>query len=140
MGGFYSPAELMDPGLVDPVGDKDGDGYSNFLEYGFLIDPTKPEMTPPYGLTMVAVVDEGEFAAIHFRQRLDAEAPNYVVEVSPDLTEWTSNLDGPQVTEVVGTPIDNGDGTSTVTVRLLTNASAIVPVQFLRLSVSIPGS
>jgi hypothetical protein len=135
LGGYYNPAELADPGLTAPDGDNDHDGTCNFLEYAFLTDPSRATAAPPPGYETVTIPGAGEFPAISFRQRFDTEAPQYVVEVSSDLTNWTSNADGPAVTASVGSPVDNGDGTSTVTVRHVAPVSAAARTRFLRVRV-----
>lgn len=38
----------------------------------------------------------------------------YIAEISTNLSEWTN---GPEYLEQVGTPVDNGDGSETVTLR-----------------------
>ncbi len=135
LGGFLTPTELADPQVTDPLGDFDHDGISNFLEYAFLTNPKQPQTIQPVSYANVNVPGEGDFPAISFRQRFDAEAPQYVVQVSGDLTTWTSNLDGPTaVTEMVGSPVDNGDGTFTTTVRVLAPPAPC----FLRVRASQP--
>ena len=118
--GYYTPQEMQDPLLTDPGADNDHDGHSNYLEYAFLTNPAESEAVIAYRQTTVAVEGEGNFPAISFRQRLDTEAPDYLVEVSENLATWRSNGDGgPAVTASVGLPVANGDGTSTATVRHL---------------------
>ena len=53
----------------------------------------------------------------------------YVVEVSNDLITWN------EVTEVVGTPTDNGDDTETVTIRD-NHLPAAIDKRFIRLKVT----
>ena len=120
LGGFYAPAQLRVPGRTDPAGDNDHDGYGNFLEYAFLTDPSKPQAVTPVNYTSVTVPGQGDYPAISYRQRFDTEAPQYTVEISVDLVTWHGNVTGQApVTATVGTPVSNGDGTSTVTVRAL---------------------
>ena len=139
LGGFHSPAGLLIPQNTDPAGDTDGDGYSNFLEFSFLTDPTKAEAIAPVSFSRVTIPGEGEFPAISFRQRFDTEAPQYVVQVSDDLTTWQSNLAGqPPVTAAVGAPISNGDGTWLVTVRSLRPVSSGSASDFIRVRSTAP--
>lgn len=133
LGGFLSPAELSIPQNTDPAGDNDGDGYSNFLEFAFLTDPTKAEAISPASYSRVTVPGEGDFPAITFRQRFDTEAPQYIVQVSTDLMAWQSNLLGqPPVTVTVGSPVTNSDGTRSVTVRSARPVSAGSGSDFIR--------
>ncbi len=138
LGGYLTPSELANPLLNQPDGDNDRDGYTNFLESAFLTNPAKAESAPPYSGGSVTVPGQGEFPIIRFRKRFDPEAPRYQVDVSSDLAQWNSNLDGQVVTQIVGAPLDNGDGTSSVTVRALTEISPANPKQFLRLRVTGP--
>ena len=120
LGGFYDPVQLGVPGRNDPAGDNDHDGYCNFLEYAFLTDPSKPQAVTPVNCTSVTVPGQGEYPAISYRQRFDTEAPQYTVEISNDLVTWHGNVTGQApVTATVGSPVSNGDGTYTVTVRAL---------------------
>jgi len=138
LGGYLTPAGLANPTLNQPNGDNDHDGYNNYLESAFLTDPSKPESTPPVSGGSVTIPGQGKFPAISFRKRFDTEAPQYVVDVSSDLANWTSNLDGPMVTEAISSPVSNGDGTSNVTVRALTEITPATPKRFLRVRVTGP--
>jgi hypothetical protein len=118
LGGYHTPAELADPLVTSPLGDNDGDGLRNYLEYAFLTDPARPQAIIPFWHTTVTIPGEGDFPAISFRQRFDSDAPGYIVQVSGDLASWQQNEDGlAPVTALVGVPLDNGDGTFTTTVR-----------------------
>lgn len=117
---FFNSTEMENPEVTDPLGDFDHDGILNYLEFAFLMNPSQWQNILPFTYTKVTVPMEGDFPAISFRQRTDSDAPDCLVEISTNLTNWTSNLDGPPVTEVVGTPVDNSDGTVTTTVRALT--------------------
>ena len=138
LGGHHSPAELLVPQNIDPMADSDGDGHSNFLEFAFLTDPTKPEAILPVSYSRITVPGEGEFPAITFRQRFDTEAPEYIVQVSTDLMTWQSNLPSQApVTASVGPPVPNGDGTSSVTVRSLRPVSGS-SADFIRILSTAP--
>jgi hypothetical protein len=129
---------LLVPQNIDPTADSDGDGHSNFLEFAFLTDPTKPEAILPVSYSRITVPGEGEFPAITFRQRFDTEAPEYIVQVSTDLMTWQSNLPSQApVTASVGPPVPNGDGTSSVTVRSLRPVSGS-SADFIRILSTAP--
>jgi hypothetical protein len=55
------------------------------------------------------------------------------VETSTDLGSWQS---GPGRIEAVGAPVDNGDGTETITVQVVATI-AEHPVRFIRLKVAL---
>lgn len=139
LGGFLTPTQLSDPLLTHPQGDNDGDELSNFLEFAFLTDPSKPQAITPFRQTTVEVAGEGTFPAISFRQRFDTEAPQYIVEVSRDLSTWQSNSGGSaSATVAVGNPVDNFDGTSTSTVRHVLPLSSGGQPLFFRIRVTGP--
>ncbi|SHI77526.1 protein of unknown function [Rubritalea squalenifaciens DSM 18772] len=117
MGGYYDPSELQDSEIIDPDGDNDGDGRSNFLENAFLTNPRLPDVFSV--LSSPVIINDGaeDFAELSFIRRYDSEAPNYWVEVSEDLVSWVSNQDSGGVTEEMGSPQSNGNGTWTTTVR-----------------------
>jgi hypothetical protein len=135
LGGFLTPAGLLNAQLTDPHADNDDDGFGNFLEFAFLTNPALAASKPAIGNGSLSIPGEGEFPTISFRQRLDTEAPAYSVEVSSDLLAWTDNGEGPAVTDAVGQGVDNGDGTITVTVRALTPITPANAPCFLRVRV-----
>ena len=136
MGAYLTPAQLANPLLIEPAGDNDADGTSNYLEYAFLTNPLGRELSPSSSGGMIAVPPTGDFPTLSFRKRSDTEAPPYIIEVSDNMLTWSRNPDGgTPVTETVGSPVVNGDGTSTITVRSLAPVSPANPRQFLRLAV-----
>lgn len=134
LGGFFSPVELSDAGLIFKTADPDKDGLSNYLEFAFLTDPTQVEAERPFSFGMTEIIDEGIFPTIVYRQRFDEEAPIYEVQVSNDLLIWRSNLDEP-VTAESAPSVDNNDGTLNVSVRSLTPVDQASTRQFLKLSI-----
>jgi hypothetical protein len=96
-----------------PKSDTEADGLPNELEFAFGADPAARD-----GLEKMPVVgslNEPPCATITFRRLKDPLiTPEYIVEESPDLASWsTVSL----LTNMVGDPVDNGDGTESVTVR-----------------------
>ncbi len=69
--------------------------------------------------SMVPGVD-GDHLTLHYRRRSDATQVTYEVETSTDLDLWNS---GEGYVEAVGVPVDNGDGTVTESVRVVTPSS-----------------
>lgn len=103
------------------LADLDGDGIRTMLECALGGDPAVPD---PQRLPQAA--SDAGFPVFRFRQRIGASGTPglgssawglvYQVEAGPNLTTWHS---GPSWIEHIGTPVDNGDGTETATVRLL---------------------
>ena len=139
-GGFYTPAEMAQPQMLAPLGDNDRDGLVNFLEYAFRTDPTRPQAVPVSTSAIVTVPGSGEFPAVTFRERMETTAPLYAVEVAIDLSgPWKSNIAGqPAVTLPVGAPVDNGDGTWSITARDVTPITPSTPKRFFRIRVTAP--
>lgn len=140
-------AEWVTPLRIDLEADFDGDGLVNLLERAFGLDLFQRDAMvsrPTLGQTELA----GEtYLTLTYRRRTGT-APatstshtaggfTYEVETSPQLGP-EAFADGPALVETVGTPIDHGDGTETVTVRLLTPLTD-GPL-FLRLRVTAEGT
>ena len=139
LGGFYDPAALSDPLIVSPDGDNDSDGISNYREYAFGTDPSQADATAPYAFHAQSVAELGEFPTFSFRRRFDTEAPDYVVDMSSDLVNWQSNVEGqPEIIIEVNPPVDNGDGSWTVTVRYALPFESAGPNNFFRLKMTSP--
>ncbi len=74
-----------------------------------------------------------EPGAITFRKRTSDPSLTYQIEVSYDLRDW---FDGSGLTSQASLPLDNGDGTQTMTVRLDAPVDSH-GAAFLRLRVAI---
>jgi hypothetical protein len=133
-GGFYTPSQLAQPATLAPTGDNDGDGIVNFLEYAFRTNPASPNDGLAFTTSRINIPGSGDFPTIAFRQRTDTAAPQYIVEVTDNLAApWQ-----PAVTAPVGTPIANGDGTATATVRHIEPITPGTPARFFRIRVLQP--
>jgi len=100
--------------LAEPTADFDSDGTNNFAEFALDSDPTlfDVDKLPSGSIQAVEVFGTiDEYLTITFRKRRDAPQLHYLVEMSDGLAGWT------QVANIVGSPLDNGDGTDSVTVR-----------------------
>lgn len=137
-GGFYTPAQIAQPATLAPGGDNDGDGLVNFLEYAFRTNPAAPNAVAPVVASNVTVPGEGVFPAFTYRQRMETEAPTYLVEVATDIAgPWQSNVPGqPNVTVQVGAPVNNGDGTWSVIARHVQPITPAAPKRFFRVRAS----
>lgn len=119
-------------GATDPDAPFGSSSLSNLLAYAVGADLTP---TPEAALPGVAIVDDGgtAYPALRHRIRQDAVEVTYLVEISNDLVLWQS---GESFTTQFGSPVDNGDGTLTLTVRSR-QSLASKPNQYLRLRVGI---
>jgi hypothetical protein len=124
--------------------DSDNDGLTDLLELALKLNPfdsSDASKNSPKG--GVVQSNEEKFLELSFRRIVggsgnaaDGYAVNglhYKVECSPSLSgEW---LTGSSLLQEEGTPIDNGDGTETVRVKVKTPIRDN-PTQFVRLKVS----
>ena len=109
----FTSAELSNSVISGDTADPDGDSIPNLMEYALNLTPTNANTS---GLPVATVqnVSTTNYLALTYTRVLSATDISYTVEVSGDLLIWSS---GPGFTVAVGAPIDNGDGTQTVTVR-----------------------
>ena len=124
---------LASQGETDPTASYNGSSLSNLLAYALgadLLTSGSPEQALP---SFSIVEDSGEnYPALSFRIRQGSNPLTYLPEVSGDLKTWQS---GPAHTSQYDSMTDNGDGTSTLTVR---STTSIASRQFLRLRVIHP--
>jgi hypothetical protein len=124
---------LASQGETDPAASFNGSSLSNLLAYALgadLLTSGSPEQALP---SFRIVEDGGEnYPALSFRIRQGSNFLTYLPEVSGDLKTWQS---GPVHTSQYGSMTDNGDGTSSLTVR---STTSIASCQFLRLRVIHP--
>lgn len=116
----------------DPLADDDGNGLSNLLDHalGNTLTPTGAYPT----ITSVAHNDGiglKEYLGVSYRANLTDPNLNFIIEVSPDLVNWT---DGPAATQLAE-HVDQGDGTANIIMRSATPVSDL-PRQFIRLKVT----
>lgn len=90
--------------------DPDSDGLPNLLEYAEKLDPNQSSLADaPQSQTLS--ISGTSYLSLSFRRLIAPSDVLYTVEASSDLTNWVN------VTSVVGTPVNNLDGTETVTIR-----------------------
>jgi hypothetical protein len=107
----FTALERGDPLVSGEEIDNDNDGINNWTEYCLGSPPKSPSTghLPTGGTVNIAGQN---YTALTFRRQLNAVDVNYIVEVSPALDgAWTA------VNTPVGLPVNNGDGTETLTVR-----------------------
>ena len=114
-----------------PDDDDDSDTISNFMEFLHGSDPVSANQRPLLELRLENLEINNvtnEYLVISFQRNLQARGSLYV-ELSDDLVVWQS---GAGLTEILG-QVDNGDGTATVTVRLITPPEPTNRTRFIRL-------
>ena len=133
---------------IDPLADPDGDGWGNLMEFSAGSDPDDATSQAVAELTLDPTTSPGLlFSYRRLRALLPSHATGatgdgyqlygitYMVEASDDPNDWQP-ASAELAMQVVGSPVDNGDGSETVTVRL------IPPAEndrrwFVRLSVAL---
>lgn len=117
--------------LADPLGDWDGDGRSNLMEYALGTDPTNPSDNSTGMQVWIMDIAGTKYLAMGFKQRTTAGLPlQYVPQVSGDKQTWFS--DSSSVVAVSTTSVDSQF--NWVTVRDNVPLSPTAP-RFIRLTV-----
>ena len=114
-----------------PLDDDDGDQILNFFEFLHGSSPVDSSDAPgPVASVQSLEVDgsTNDYLTLTFNEGTGIKG-SLTVEVSIDLQDWSSNS---SLTEVVS-EIDNGNGTSTVTIRLASPIGADQDKTYLRL-------
>ena len=115
-----------------PFSDFEQDGIPNLLEFALGSDPTTRDLAllPQPGMQAVEVDEQtSEYLTLTYRRRRDTPPLSYTVEVSSDLSDWQPTP------HQIGPPVDNGDGTDSITVRDLQPIASGVR-RFIRLAVT----
>jgi hypothetical protein len=73
------------------------------------------------------------YLTMHYRRSLSATGANFLGDIAADVGSWI--LDGALP---IGTPINNGDGTETVTERDTAPVTDAAEHRFIRLRISAP--
>lgn len=119
--------------------DADGDGSFNLLEFAAGSNPLQRDNRPPLFESARTSNGVPEYT---FRRRkgtgvgdpvngYEVDGIRYITEISDDLAQWHS---GPAYFENVGVPVDNSDGTESVTVSLKERTPK-PPASFIRVRV-----
>lgn len=120
--------------------DVDGDGFSNFGEWAFDLDPFSASGAPASAGAIVAAPDPADgnivknWPTIRFARRTDSPSIAYVVEYSNDLSVWQNDA----VFIGVEPGSNAGSEIATFRARIPLTGSGSGPRVFLRVRASIP--
>jgi hypothetical protein len=117
---------MVNNGVSDPNATFGASGLSAVLAYALGADISNNFELPSGGVS-------NGYLSLQFSRRIGASDIEYDVERSLDLLMWDG---GTAVTEMVGAPVDNGDGTETLVFRSETLVQGETR-EFLRLKVRI---
>lgn len=113
LAGIFPLSDLNDPALGGPLGDADGDGISNVLEFAFGLNP---QVSGQSGLPSVEIAESGDELLFHYRRLLGGGGMDYLPETSIGIEAWADA--GPSFSGAASIS-PNADGrTETVTRRL----------------------
>lgn len=120
------------------LGDPDGDGYCNALEYLLGLNPVAPDrnvLRAP-----VIVQDSGTqlpYLTWQYNRRIEIGAIQCTAEVSDDLVTWYSDAEH---IEQLDAPVVDPDGiTEVITVRALPSIGPSTTRRYFRLKMTLPG-
>ncbi len=114
----FSASGQLDDLISGPSANPDNDDADNAIEYSRGTNPNTPG-TGNQPTAGTIIVSSDTFATLTYRRLLNAPDIQYFPEASDDLTNWTP------MTIETGSPIPQGDGTESVTVRDSTPAAAL---------------
>ena len=123
----FTPLELADSTISGDLADPDGDGRPNLIEFSLGSNPRLPDSSGP--TSSLVTVSTSKYLALTFRRRTPALDLAYTVQNGNSLTAWGTTA------VIVGSPVNNGDGTETVTYRDNIALSAAPGPRFLRVQV-----
>ena len=110
----FTEEERKDDELSGPQADYDGDGLTNFEEYLLSTNPKDPNTDGGVKIDTIEIAGV-EYLIIKYDRNTGVSGVTQRVEIGDDLEEWKF---GPAFTEVFIVS-NNGDGTQTVTIRIL---------------------
>lgn len=122
----WRDVELAGEPLKAPNDDPDRDGVSNLLEFVFATPPRQAGL-PPATPVEIVTSNSQQFQQITLPRRMDHLA-TLTVQVSPDLTSWTS---GPAATVVIS------NSPAALVTRDLTPLGSAAPKRFMRLKAEL---
>ena len=108
----FSAAQLADPQVSGADGDPDSDGIINRWERLHGLDPLFAEPIDPIATSLANDGEAGPFLTLQYRRSLSIPATQFAVDTADEVGNWTLGAAVP-----VGTPVNHGDNTETVTMR-----------------------
>ena len=121
----FTAAELADPAIGGDLGDADGDGLVNRVEYALGLNPKLADATA----VPVVTINASGFLSLKYTRPDSVIDMTYVVEVASAVPAWQS---GPEFTTTMA--LASAPGTQTFEVASVTPASG-QPRQFIRLRI-----
>lgn len=131
---YFTAAEITDPAISGDAATPAGDGVPNLLKYAANLHPKVPSSQPITAGSLDRSTPGAVYQTLTYRMAEAASDLTFTTEVNPgdlsNLSSWTAGG------QIVGVPIDNGDGAQWVTVRDDQPINAAHPRRFMRLRVT----
>jgi hypothetical protein len=124
---YFTAAELTNAAVSGDAADPDGDGIPNLVEFAFNLNP-RTVSQPAWPRAFVQNVSGQDFFFVQYIQRNAPAGIQYILQTSTDMRSWNS------AEAAVDSATDNDDGTSLVTVHLLSSVGD-TSRQFLRVTI-----
>ncbi len=129
----FTAAEIVSGANISDTASPAGDGVPNLIKYAENLDPKVPT-TSAFPATGVTTSGGAKYLTLSFRQATAATDLTFTPQVN------TGALGTPSAWAaggtLLGTPVDNGDGTRTMTYQDTVPMSASAPKRFMRLGVT----
>ncbi len=109
---YFTPAQIADANYGGTNADPDHDGLTNFWEYAYGLDPLTADATGAMSTSLANDGTAGPFLTLQYRRNTGTLNVQFHVDAGPVLSPFSQ--DG---TVPIGLPVNNGDGTETVTLR-----------------------
>lgn len=133
-GQYFTAAEITNPAISGDAAMPAGDGVPNLLKYAANLDPKLPSSKSITAVGLDRSVPGLVYQTLTYRMAAVASDLTFTTEVnSGDLSTPSAWRAGGQI---LGVPVDNGDGTQMVTVRDDQPIDAAHPRRFMRLRVT----
>ena len=121
--------------MADRTVDSDGDGFTNEQEFLFNFEPLNPAN---HNLQWISseTVGAAKYPTFSFTSAIGSKI-EYFVDWSSDLKQWSSGELDVDLFMLPGSPVNNGDGSQTVTLRFKVDPATMPPL-FFRLQAEEP--
>ena len=126
---FFSPGEIANANIAGLAADPDADGLPNVMEFASNSNPVAPDSPHVMEVTLAKDGNAGPYLTLKYRRLIGVEGLQFHGDTGNAPDAWT--LDG---AVEVGAPVNNSDGTETVTLRD-TVASSEAGQRFIRLRI-----
>jgi hypothetical protein len=127
---YFTAGEISNPSIGGSNADPDNDLLTNFFEFALGRDPRANDSANAWAVTLENDGATGPYLTLRYRRNLGASGAQWHVDTAAEVGTWT--FDG---SNAMGSAVNNGDGTETVT-RRDTQTTSQAAKRFIRLRVN----